>query len=232
MRKIALKTTPKINTPRKQSDIATDMVVFEGGDIELIVKFRVRECGLYESAPIVNTWYPKLHEMDTIQRDVHLAAYALEKREVTNHQFQAFLLSADYRPEHRENFLKHWVAGKPPVGEEDYPVVYIDLDDARAYAQWAGKRLPTEEEWQHGLNSGLVGYGARRVWNWTESERSDGRTRFCILKGGSDYHVTASVWYADGGPQSPDFSAKFLLMWPGLDRCATIGFRCAVDVSD
>lgn len=34
----------------------------------------------------------------------------------------------------------------------------------------------------------------------------------------------------DGGPQPADFAAKVLLMWPGLDRCATIGFRCAADL--
>jgi hypothetical protein len=33
----------------------------------------------------------------------------------------------------------------------------------------------------------------------------------------------------DGGPQPVDFATKFLLIWSGLDRCATIGFRCAAD---
>ena len=69
------------------------------------------------------------------------------------------------------------------------------------------------------------------VWHWTESERSDGRTRFCILKGGSCYKAAGSVWYADGGPLPCRFAAKFLLMWSGLDRCSTIGFRCAVDLA-
>ncbi|MBC7813695.1 MAG: SUMF1/EgtB/PvdO family nonheme iron enzyme, partial [Burkholderiales bacterium] len=68
------------------------------------------------------------------------------------------------------------------------------------------------------------------VWEWTESERSDGRTRFALLKGGSFYKAHGSEWYADGGPQTNDFAAKFLLMYSGLDRCATIGFRCAVDL--
>lgn len=58
------------------------------------------------------------------------------------------------------------------------------------------------------------------VWEWTESERGDGRTRFVILKGGSYYQAKDSEWYADGGAQANDFAAKFLLMYPGLDRCA------------
>ena len=70
------------------------------------------------------------------------------------------------------------------------------------------------------------------VWEWTESERSDGQTRFCVLRGGSFYHAKGSDWYADGGAQPCDFAAKFLLLWPGLDRCSTIGFRCAMDLAD
>lgn len=37
-------------------------------------------------------------------------------------------------------------------------------------------------------------------------------------------------WYMDGGPQESSFGCKCLLAWPGLDRCATVGFRCAADL--
>lgn len=40
-----------------------------------------------------------------------------------------------------------------------------------------------------------------------------------------------SGWYADGGPKPCRFVAKFLLMWPGLDRCSTIGFCRAGDLA-
>ena len=63
-----------------------------------------------------------------------------------------------------------------------------------------------------------------------QSERSDGRTRFCIIRGGSYFTARGSQWYVDGGPRPANFATKFLLMWPGLDRCATIGFRCVVDL--
>jgi len=101
--------------------------------------------------------------------------------------------------------------------------VYVDLDDARAYAKWADKRLPAEEEWQYSARN----FGA--VWEWTESERSDGRNRFAIIRGGSAFEAKGSNWYMTGGPQPANFAAKYLLFWPGADRCATLGFRCVRD---
>ena len=68
------------------------------------------------------------------------------------------------------------------------------------------------------------------VWEWTESERSDGHTRFAVIRGGSYYQAPGSGWYADGGPRPADFAEKFLLTSASLDRCATIGFRCVIDL--
>jgi formylglycine-generating enzyme required for sulfatase activity len=206
------------------------MVPIDGGAFDMHVTFRNRECGHYESAPIIIPSPTKLHELVVQQRMIQLSPYAIDVSEVTNDQFRQFLQATGYAPRQYANFLKHWEEGRPPHEEENHPVVYVDLEDARAYSAWAGKRLPTEEEWQYAMEIKATGYGKKRVWNWTESERSDGRTRFCILKGGAEYRALGSDWYADGGLQSPNFSAKFLLMWPGLDRRATIGFRCVVDL--
>jgi formylglycine-generating enzyme required for sulfatase activity len=191
----------------------------------------------------------------------------MDETPVTNSQFARFLQASGYRPTHSENYLKHWQGGRLLAGQEDHPVVYVDLEDARAFARWAGKRLPTEEEWHYAAqgvdgrsypwgntlepgrcNGGETGttttvkafprgrspFGCYdmcgNVWQWTESERSDGRTRFCIIRGGAFYAAKGSGWYVDGGPRPANFATKFLLTWPGLDRCSTIGFRCAADL--
>jgi formylglycine-generating enzyme required for sulfatase activity len=82
------------------------------------------------------------------ERDVELRPYAMDATLVTNAQYARFLAAAGYKPREPESFLKHWIRGAPPAGLEDHPVVYVDLEDTRAYARWAGKRLPLEEEWQ------------------------------------------------------------------------------------
>ena len=43
------------------------------------------------------------------------------------------------------------------------------------------------------------GSGSTPIWNWTESEQTDSHTRWCIVKGGSWYRPSGSMWYADGG---------------------------------
>ena len=107
----------------------------------------------------------------------------------------------------------------------------LDLAEARAYATSVSARLPTEDEWQLAAEAGLLDFSGPRVWNWTESEHSDGRTRFVILKGGSDWKAEGSDWYVDGGPQEPSYSLKLLLIGGGLARSPRIGFRLAVDLS-
>jgi formylglycine-generating enzyme required for sulfatase activity len=230
---------------------------------------RQRECGYYESMPPRGHRLADSYRFNTVtfRRRVEFKRFAIDLTPVTNAEFAEFLKVTKWKPKHPENFLKHWTSGKPTAGQEDHPVVYVDLDDARAYARWAGKRLPTEEEWQYAAqgadgrtypwgnemqadrcNDGQSGgttpvkafplgrspFGCYdlcgNVWQWTESERTDGRTRFCMIRGGSFFSPRGSNWYVDGGPRPANFATKFLLMWPGLDRCGTIGFRCVKDL--
>ncbi|MGZ8382730.1 MAG: formylglycine-generating enzyme family protein [Nitrospira sp.] len=244
------------------------MALIAATSVTIRVQLRTRECGFYGNETNRDELYANFHKPQLFERSVDLGRYAIDLTPVTNGQFAEFLRLSTYQPRYPENFLKHWIDGTPPSGMEDHPVVYVGLEDARAYATWAGKELPTEEQWQYAAqgssalrypwgdametgrcNGGETGtttsvtafpdgrspFGCYdmcgNTWEWTESERTDGRTRFCMIRGGSYYRAQGSHWYMDGGPQPTDFAAKFLLMWPGLDRCATIGFRCVAQVA-
>ena len=92
---------------------------------------------------------------------VNIPAFYMDKTEVTNEQFKAFLDATGYKPEFPANFLKHWQNGTYPAGRAKHPVVWVSVEDARAYAAWAGKRLPSEVEWQRAAQ-GTDG----RDWPW------------------------------------------------------------------
>jgi formylglycine-generating enzyme required for sulfatase activity len=85
---------------------------------------------------------------------------------VTNAQFKVFLDTAHYRPPDDLNFLRDWKYGTFPAGWDNKPVTWVSLEDARAYAAWAGKRLPHEWEWQYaaqGADARLYPWG--NDWN-------------------------------------------------------------------
>lgn len=205
-----------------------------GGPRELTVRYRLRETGLYEGAPYVEDWKPlppRLHQEVTEQRaERSPRPCAVAVSEVTNAEYARFLGETGYVPVRPERFLEHWVDGRPAPGAENAPVTHVGLADARAYAAWAGARLPTEDEWQAAAGAGLVRRAEPRVWNWTESEHCDGRTRFVILKGGSAFRAEGSDWYVDGGGLDPRVSVKLLLCGAPVARSPRIGFRCAVDL--
>jgi formylglycine-generating enzyme required for sulfatase activity len=188
----------------------------------------VRECGDYVYGAFNNLIDAPLHLPRHVLREVKFARFSVAEKEVTNAEYEAFLRESGYRPRYPEGFLAHWENGHPRKEDLDSPVLYVDIDDARAYATWAGLRLPTEDEWQLAVETHSLPYGS--VWNWTESEHTDGRTTFSLLKGGCKEPRGGSEWYADSGPKTPAFSAKLIHFWPHMDRSEMISFRCAGDV--
>lgn len=199
----------------------------------------------------------KVHAIDS---------FLIDKYPVTNEQYYRFISETGYSPRDTVNYLKHWVNGVYELGKEKYPVVWVSLEDAKAYTKWAGKRLPTEAEWQlaargtdnrlwpwgdefHGtkcnnafgrltpvdaFSKGQSPYGVMdmvgNVWQLTGDVYDNGTYYFVIMRGGSYYKPTSSWWYVQGGPQPLDKRQMLLLVSPGFDRNATVGFRCVRDL--
>ncbi|HCH66686.1 MAG: hypothetical protein CL927_04045 [Deltaproteobacteria bacterium] len=84
--------------------------------------------------------------------DVWVDAFWMDRTEVTRADYSRFVEDSGYRPPHvSETWAQdgwNWNGSTPPAGTEDHPVVLVSWYDAREYCAWAGKRLPTEAEWQ------------------------------------------------------------------------------------
>jgi formylglycine-generating enzyme required for sulfatase activity len=208
------------------------MLRVEGGTQTFVVRHMRRECGCYpDPGTPPESWGEFLKgnpHSETMEHRVTatLGSYWIDPQPVTNGQFQQFLKATGYTPECPDRFLEHWNGPTCPQDLKDQPVVFVDPEDARAYAAWAGRRLPTEWEWHRSAEQHGDAFGRNEVHEWTESERDDGHTRFVILRGGCRYKAEGSIWYFPGGEQPVDAHVKFLRLYPGLDRCRTIGFRC------
>ena len=88
---------------------------------------------------------PRRHHL----HKMHIKSFYIDKYPVTNVEFKRFLEAAHYHPHDDHNFLRDWKNGSYPDGWGNKPVTWVSLEDARAYAVWAGKRLPHEWEWQY-----------------------------------------------------------------------------------
>jgi formylglycine-generating enzyme required for sulfatase activity len=155
-----------IAATKPPSGAPVDMVKIPEGDF----RFRVEGIEIEGFDGIgVDVQYPgedsprRFHD-----RPMHVKSFWMDKYPVTNVQFKKFLDATHYHPQDDLNFLRDWNNGAFPTGGDDKPVTWVSLEDARAYAAWAGKRLPHEWEWQY-AGQGTDG----RTYPWGNSWNAD-----------------------------------------------------------
>ena len=103
-----------------------------------------------------------------------LGAFRISRTPITNAQYNVYVQSAGVgKPD-------HWPNGVIPAGKENHPVVNVSWDDAQAFCQWAGVRLPTEQEWEKAAR-GADG----RTYPWGNQAPSGDLCNFNNIVGGT-----------------------------------------------
>lgn len=113
-------------------------------------------------------------------------AFQIDRYPVTNRQYEAFVRAAGHRPP------LYWVGGHLPDELADHPVVGVDYFDALAYATWAGKDLPFEDEWERAAR-GTDG----RTFPWGEENDLSGAN---TARGGLKCTVPVTAFDANVSP--------------------------------
>lgn len=266
-RSLPQELVPIAPAPLTQPTPPAGMIRIPAGEFDFVVGGIEIEGFTNEGVDVQYPWEPSARR--THHHRLQMQEFFIDRCPVTNAEFAAFLAETGWKPADPHNFLRHWVDGRCPPGWANKPVTWVSLEDARAYAAWAGKRLPREWEWQYAAQGGdgrLHPWGSEwnpaavpapeygrslrppadvdahpagaspfgvldlvgNVWQWTDEYR-DAHTRAAVVRGGSSWWPQGSHWYFPN-TRRLDEHGKYLLMAPGRDRSARIGFRCAADL--
>jgi formylglycine-generating enzyme required for sulfatase activity len=141
----AMAPTGMLRIPEADYDFAVQGIEIEGGN-----------------DPGVDVQYPWEDAPRRFHRKrMHISSFYIDTTPVTNQQFKEFLDATKYHPADGHNFLRDWENGTYPSGWSSKPVTWVSIEDARAYAAWAGKRLPHDWEWQYAAQS-----SDSRIYPW------------------------------------------------------------------
>jgi hypothetical protein len=161
---------------------------------------------------------------EKLQRTIRLPAFYIDRYEVSNAQYARFVKETGYPSP------PHWNGTNPPPGSENLPVTNVTWFDAMCYAIWAGKRLPTEAEWEK-AGRGTDG----RLFPWGNEDNPKARNLSTDKLAPVDsykegvspygcYNMAGNVWewtadwyeaYPGSGAKSPHFGEKYKVVKGG-----------------
>lgn len=182
---------------------------------------------------------------------IHVDGFYIDTHEVTLAQYEEFLKRTGHRPLPEETY-DHAPAS-------NYPVVNVTWDDAVAYAEWAGKRLPTEAEWEKAARGGFVS----QKYSWGNTLPDGTQSNLSGLEDKHErsapvgsylpnefglYDMLGNVWEWCGDTTDPQnrvvrgnswrevpriawLTERYLIPYPRQHLVGgSVGFRCVVDM--
>ncbi|MFZ4793119.1 MAG: SUMF1/EgtB/PvdO family nonheme iron enzyme [Blastocatellia bacterium] len=108
-------------------------------------------------------------EVERPVHEVRVAPFFIDRTEVTNEQYLRYVRATGVSPP------RHWSGAMYPTGRSQFPVVNVSWNDAKAFAEWAGKRLPSEAEWEfaaRGLDGRFYPWGN----DWSSLNSNSGQS--------------------------------------------------------
>ncbi|MEO0080339.1 MAG: SUMF1/EgtB/PvdO family nonheme iron enzyme [candidate division WOR-3 bacterium] len=222
----------------------TEAVLVPGGEFV----FGIEQERVWEIVRSLGEKEDPIFKSELPRRVVRLRDCYIDKFPVTNRRYALFLKATGYRdPDFR--LVNGW-------NDPDQPVVGISYRDAEAFARWAGKRLPTEEEWERAARG-----TDERIWPWgnqflpqrcNSKEWNAGRTtRVDLFPTGASpvgaFDMAGNVWELTSGDwegmgkairggsyRNSAAYCRCTCRWgidPELKGSTWLGFRCVMDLA-
>ncbi len=188
-------------------------------------------------------------EEDEVVSQVNLAAYYMDKYETSNYDYAEFCKTSGYAKP------PHWPAEGVSADQGNYPVTHVTFYDASLYAKWAGKRLPSETEWEHAMKGeqgfeypwgkeyreGYANVAKAALQRITAFDK--GKTSLGLFNmAGNVWEWTTSSYGSDDGnkvikggshlSQPQQARASYRDGFFAYARRGDLGFRCVLSASD
>lgn len=211
-----------------EEDILDDALSLDEGDTMLYVPHEIHTLGEYtqkthslvrdrmlEATVLPTDQYPTLI--------VRMPGFFVDRNLVSNAEYAQFV-----KETHRKA-PDHWLDGTYPAGQGSSPVVNVNYHDAKAYAAWVGKRIPTESEWIRAANKGVFNLESKHLFKeWTSSHAypSEGEKEDLVV-------IAPMMFRKQEITLIPHSAPREVITIVNENECnAQTGFRCVSDAAE
>ncbi|HXH73563.1 MAG TPA: SUMF1/EgtB/PvdO family nonheme iron enzyme [Bacteriovoracaceae bacterium] len=220
---------PRIHYRREEGKKTADenFALIPAGNFKMHISHKKRESGCHPfGSDRYSQWGWYFENEISHNFDLVIPEYFMKKTSVTNQEYVDFLVQSGYWPQNDKNFLAHLPRRNQqivlPPELANFPVTYISLNDAWAYADFNGERLPREDEWQWAAQSA----DKNNLWPWGNQEPGIDVTNLSMVLTPVDSHpqgateqgllnMSGNIWEWTDGEYSDDHT-RFTFLRGGV----------------